>query len=902
MSKKEKLTKGSATLPALGGFFLLVVLVIMIAPSSMNAYGIYDEAIDASGEVVSGSSPGVLNAGEFASCGDVINITATSLSPGSSSDRLVLDIHVLDESSTEVYSVTWGLNYTGTDDYYSGNITLDKTLSSNYQFNDDGYVGISLNVKDGYNVTLRNHTTENNILYHFLVDCDPPELSLDVNDWETSSYRDDYFAKPGGQINISISDTSSDEAWFRTTPHTQYTWNGDTWTNWTGISFEFPAEMGEKTLVVNATDEFGHNLSWNRTYIISEFLENETIIGSSKSYSNKTIVAKDINIISGGKLSFYNCTIVFDGEDRQLNVFQSGKLSITGPKNGSKSYVLSDDRYTIIAQKESDLLVNNTYMDAYSNPDYPSTFDISEGRIENVHIDNLIEKIKLGGNSPKMISCLLDLASPNAGIKVDKDHYWDENPVRIIDTVFNGTSMVPISIDETSIYGPYESETVYYADEDSIYNFTINHDTMTSPYVKIPYFVDSRSEDSEFTIRFDSGSGWTDISPTPISDETMAEWVNGEDAVINISTLPSPVRMSIMWNNTISNTGCAYIVTPTYGDMDASWEERSVNPTRNEWTEVKSPALTINNVTIRNATRHFIHMNSSGQIDISKLRIGEKSDFQSDQLIVLENATSAIHNSEMIIGKKAGTMIYSNFSAGNDWGKIHLYKLKLGAIEEVGHNISNNILIRGGSIKINDSSLSNATFGLKVDMGMVEIDNITADSGDYGVHWIPPSSFPKDHIANLNGVKTTYYNKCGILVSGNIEDYDVSMKLTDFSLGTSSNSYHTRSNKMGALVVDIQGDGEGDLTLGGSFSGGPGFGVAILEWMDHGDVTISGINGSGNHLDSVYYLADNELFIGESYIKTIGGYGLYLKDNTIAKTNKFSLNYCLGGVKTGKHS
>ena len=898
MSAKKKLAKGSTALPALGGFLLLVLLVILMAPSNTIAYENYYDATDASGKVVSGKNMGKLADGEYASCGDIVNITATNRSSGNEDDRLVVDIFVLDDAESEVYSVTWGLNFTGSGSDFSGNITLKSTQASNFIYINSGHVGISLKVDDGYNISVKKHSPPYTLLYHFHVDCDPPVIELTADSDDVTTYKGENFGLYDAPINLSITDSGSDYEWFTTAPHVNYSWDGKTWTNWTGDTFNFTKSYGLATLKVNATDEFGHYTLWERTYMISRFLSDDLNIDTKISYHDTTVVVQDILILPNGALTLNNCSLVFDGDDNEINILDSGKLNIIGPHNNSGSRIVSDGKYTIVARRSSSLLINNTYVDADPNIDFPSTFDLKSGKLDKVHVDNLREKMVISRANPSITSCRFDLKSSSAGIKVDTDHFWSRTPAKIVDTVINGTSEVPLSIDETSVYRPYDTGDLYYADnKDVLYNFTISHAGMSDPYMVIPYFVDSNYISARFTIRYYDDGSWTSLAS--MYDDTTGEWVNGEDAVFDLSGLPSPLKVSVMWNITGVDTGCAYMMTPLYGDRGMEDGPKHVNPSVNEWTGVNGPALEVRNVTIKNGSRNFVRIHSSGHIDISELILGQGENYNSKDLIMMENGTATIHDCQITAKKDTHSVIRSDFSAGNDWARSSFYGLNIGG---VGYSTINDIIYNGGSLSINSSRLSNASIALVGDDCLMDADNITLDSKEYGLKWDLPPSYPVDVTSSLNEVEVTNFTYGGISINGELDDYSISIQLSGFSIKSPSNMTHERDDGIGAVVIDVDGKGEGRLDIGGEFSKVPGHGVAVIDWPDKGDVYINRLNGTGSMLDSIYYWAKNDLYIGESNLGTCGGYGLFTRDGSHITTYYLNINGCDGGVYTGNET
>jgi hypothetical protein len=283
MFGNRKLAKGTAILPALAGLAVLMLVAVLFGPSGSIAGAEFYDITAVDGNVEKGYYEGALEKGYFAAPGDLINITAANQTDGSVGDRIVVDVIVLDSEDDEVYRVSWALNYSGDSNIFSGYITMEVDMTSNFTYVTSGDIGIKLNVSDGYNITINKHISPYDLFYYFHVDAAGPEYKITNPANDVVSAGGVYYAKPDTEIQLEVMDNDilADDIWFMTEPNTNYTLDGISYTNWTGENITLPTQKGSYHLTVNATDRFGHYIVRSWEYVISEFLDSTYYVANT---------------------------------------------------------------------------------------------------------------------------------------------------------------------------------------------------------------------------------------------------------------------------------------------------------------------------------------------------------------------------------------------------------------------------------------------------------------------------------------------------------------------------------------------------------------------------------------------------------------------------------------------
>ncbi|MGA1822147.1 MAG: right-handed parallel beta-helix repeat-containing protein [Thermoplasmatota archaeon] len=683
--------------------------------------------------------------------------------------------------------------------------------------------------------------------------------------------------------------------------------NGATYTNWTGQNITLPTVKGSYFLTVNSTDRFGHYTVRSWKYVISDFLSSPYYVADTKTYKNSNVVIGDITVLSQGKLTFDNSTIVLTDTFSRIDVLDGGQLTIKGPVVNSGSKIVSTgNQYRIITSKGSKMLINNTQIDASVNVDFPSTFDLKAGKISRCSISGLMEKMRISGAGVTIQKSDIMIEDPSGGIKIDMNHTWGSTPTVLLDLKINGTSEVPLEIEEASIYTPYDGGDLYYADDsNATFEFRYDKTGISDPLVRIPYFVDSRSPDAEFGIYYYNGADWTLLSGISISDTTMDEWTNGEEAVFNLSAAPDVANYRISWMTDDPGLGCAYLLNPVYAGNNTPVASLR-NPIEDEWTPVTSDVLQISNVSIVQADISFVSILSSGNINIHDLKLNgiRNVTYSALELIRTRNSDFTLMNTSVNANPGLFGVMSARFDSMNDWPTITLENDDFRSYSaDTVYNIETAVTIQRGWLDVQNLDIHNASKGLMVERALININGTTINAEESPIFIELPFQYPEDVEIELRDVEIEHYSEAGLYIYGDNIDYNLDIQVIDMSISSNNNTEQERMDGMGAVTVMVTGDTAGDIKINGVVDDAHGHIIAVNSWLYNGEVVIHNSVLSNAGIDGIYFIADTDLRINNVVIDQGDGYGIYTKDHTTFHVEHSRVSFFdEGGLLLGDNS
>ncbi|MGA1847715.1 MAG: hypothetical protein ACMUHB_00110, partial [Thermoplasmatota archaeon] len=494
MNRNKGILMGTPIVPLVLGILAVVMIALLISPGQMEAQGaeFYNVQYIAASKTT-GKFLGPVSNNNALTDGEVVNITAINESvpsPRPTSDILTLDILVNNSAGVNQYTVSWGLTYEGTSVVFSGDVTLDKDLSTDYSLTASG---ITLRVADGYNITFRKKGTTDKPLLHFRVDLGGPSISPVEPGDTIAAYGDKTYAKSGGKMNIRISDLAATQQWFIDNSKAKYRWNSGSWNVWDGSQISLPTSLGEHTLNVNATDPYGQFTNWTKAYNVTFFLT-EPELQDNLTLSKRTIFISTMEIKSPLKLILRDSDLVFLDSNDKLVVNNGASFSLFNVSVGSLG-----DPYTIYSEVGADFKINASTINGsdYSLP-HTSILDLGSGWIYNTTFNNINNRISINGAGVELLHSRIDLAG-TGGIYSDLQHRWSPSQTKIMNNTITGSSTIPLQIMNSSIGDPYDIPYSYYAEDGNEFAlYLVNISGLTDPYFKIPYFLDSRDADGEF--------------------------------------------------------------------------------------------------------------------------------------------------------------------------------------------------------------------------------------------------------------------------------------------------------------------------------------------------------------------------------------------------------------------
>ncbi len=929
MNRNKGIFVGSSVIPAAIGILALVFIAFIMGPGDVEVSGAdFYNVQSVAGEKVVGSFQGMFSDGDVVTDDDVVNITAINMSAPSTiltEDMLVIDIIVNNSAGTIKYWTSWGLNYNGTGAEFTGNITIDEDLSQNFQSSSDG---IHIKAEDGDMVTLRKNNTGDAPLLYFMVDTGGPAISPVEPGASVATYSGVTYAKSSGMLNLTLTDISSDHQWLVDNDKVTFSWDAGTPATWDGTAITIPSSFGNHSLNVTATDKFDLSTTFLKTYNVTNFLSDASIAGNLTITTGPVLISTT-EVVDGVTLSIRHSEVVFLGYGDGLTVKTGGKIVIENCTIKSKG-----EHYTITSEKGSELMISET--DIFGpdlTPADSSIMSLRSGEIFNVTFHEITNKISILSQGVEISHSHMELDG-SGSIDIDMKHTWDNTSTSLMNMTINGTAWTPIQISNVSTWTPYDVTNRYYQDdEDGLAYIYIDTTNMSNPYLKLPYFLDSRSALGIFTLEYNNTGIWTSFPGFPKGNTIFDEWVNGDDAKVDLSILSAgPHQLRTKWTPLADEVGCIYLGDPILGNDDGELYHGSPSFTFDKvnWGETAiGDVLVLKNITIDDAITNFIDIHSSGDVMISELVLGgPTADLEINEFIAVTDSGVAINGSEMIGKDDNQYGVKVVFQAGNDWGTSYLSSLD---ISINGTNVMDaGVYSEGGWLETFDITVQNATYGIRIMDGFLMSNISDMDPDEIGIYVTLPDSYP---IGARMEITTTSVSSdfgiSGVYVEGDSIDYPINLSIKDFDIFTSNASSYVRSDGIGGVTVDLTTSEDAGVVISGTVTGGNSHGIAIPYWPSDGMVEIRNSRITGVDLDGIYlgegFLAnisdvsisqsnvgiyagdDFELILGGSTGSTISGGlgsgGIMIGDNAVFDISNVNISFCNGpGIFMGSNS
>jgi hypothetical protein len=908
MNRSKGIFLGSTVIPAAIAILALVFLVFLIGPSDIEVSGAeYYNVQSVTGEKVSGLYQGPISNGDGVTNGDVINITAiNSTAPSSipTDDILVVNIIVNNSLGATRYQTSWSLTYNGTGSEFTGNITVNVGLSQDYELTPDG---IKLRVEDGYNITLRKYNTNDAPLLHFKVDFNGPSISAVEPRTEVATYEDVFYAKSGGNISLAIDDLSTDQQWMIDQSKISYHWDASTPTVWEGSNISIPLPHGIHTLNVSASDKFGQSTTWLKDYNVSDFLT-DPAFSTHEFFSDGLLFISRTDILRDASLTLHNVTLVFINNDDDLKVREGGTLLIT-----NSTITSTGDSFTISSREGGDMKIINTevYGSDLASSD-SSIFSLMTGDLINVTMHEISNRVSILSQDVTLSDSIIELDG-SASVYVDMNHTWSKDPAILMNLTIGGTSATPIQITNVSVWTPYDVDTRYYLDGTSgVSRIYLDTSNIINPYLRLPYFLDSRHSSAILDLQYNNSGTWTSFTGFPKSNITHAEWINGDDSLVDLSGLTAgPYEIQVTWTVPSEGVGCVFLGSPSLGG-DGIAELKPGSPSMSidfiEWDKIGTGnVLVMKNISIEDATSNFIHVRSSGDVSFSEISLGSpESAMLPSDLIKIEDSSVTISDSDIVGGSQTKIAVNVNFSAGNDWSTTYLDSMDI-SINGTG-TLDTGIYTIGGWIDLEEVTISNSTTGIKVVEGFINSGYVDIDPEMYGIQVMLPSSYPVEASISIGSTKAgSSYEMSGIHIEGKSIDYPLDLNILKFDLFSSNSTIHTRSEGTGGLTLDLTSSEKANVTISGNITRGNTHGIAIPNWPTNGMINIHDFIIDRMSLDGVYLTDNLTVRIVDGSISQGGLVGIYagedVKLEVIGNNNPTSIsNTAYGGIRMGKGS
>ncbi|MBN1390990.1 MAG: right-handed parallel beta-helix repeat-containing protein [Candidatus Thermoplasmatota archaeon] len=901
MNRDHEIFIGTSIIPATLGVLALLVLAFLMGSDNIDVSGAeFYNVQSVSGEKVVGLYKGVIWSGDIIANGDVINITAINAStpsPIPTGDLLVIDLIVNNSAGVTQYRTNWGLTYNGAGAEFTGNITLDKDQKEDTVPMPDG---ISIRVEDGFRLTLRKNNTNDAPLLYLTIDTSGPTISPVEPGSSIAVYSDTTYAKKGGGLNLQISDVSEDQTWFISNSKVTYWWDMGSQSTWTGSGITIPGTTGNHTLHANATDKFGHWTAWSKTYFVTDFLT-DTTITSNTTIDSGVVFVSDTTVPEGISLSLTDTEVIFLNWDDGLIVNEGGSLSITG------SVITSlGDHYSIITHPGSELTMNNSeIIGAGFALDTSSSLVLGSGNIENVTFTDIPNRITIC--SPGVTITHSNISFTGTGsLFIDYEHRWGPEPTNLFNLSIEGQVNRPVQIRNISTYVPYDMTTRYYEDDTSG-NAYIYLDTtdVVNPYLKLPNFVDSRDPHAVFDIRYNNSGTWESFPGYPVSDLTYREWVNGEDGKIDLSILPEGGhKLNVSWEAEGEKDGCVHLGLPTFGGDNIN-ERKPGSPSLNIdyskfGTIADGDVLVIKNITVENAVDTFVHVLSSGGVNISELHLGKIGSIMgARELVTVVNSSILLSDSELVAGNLSEKAVSFRFTAGNDWASSFIGNVSISL--NGTNDLDPAIQVIGGTVEMVDINIRDATVGVMVSGGFLNTDRVNIDPTDSGIIIELPPSYPLKRTLSIESLKVgNKYSSSGLMLKGQGLDYDINMIVSNFDLTSAGNKTYTRSQGIGSLTLDLTSDRSADALISGNVNRGKTHGIAVQKWPAASLVRIEDFRIDNVDLDGIYIGEDINANISRGSISRAKLTGIYASNGTnIGITGSPSQMLTISNIQSG---
>ena len=879
MKRGAHFSVGAAFAVALAGFMVMIMIIALLPNSGTDAAtGVFKKAVSLEMEKTVGPYKGSISNGTYVGDGDVVEISVNNEStPQDPTDRLAVDIEVRDAGGSISFTVTLEINYTGSGRSFSGNITLNSTLS-NFSYISTGNVGIALGAKDGGRVSILRLEPSVQSLGYFMVDADGPEIGFSLNPSNVKVLDGEYYVRTSGTFQLTVADTDpdADDTYFKTGSNTIYRWNNSAWTNWEGSTITAPSTHGDHILEVAARDRFNQTTALTRTFHSAHFLSDMNV-DSSVSYINTSVFISNTRILSGGTMDLYNCTLSFSGTSQKLIVEKGGSLLMDGPGNDSSISIISSvgANYEVISQIGSSIYIRNTTIRSGMNIQ-SNTLDLSSGMLDSVEILDLKNYFKIRSQGVRILDSTMTQASSRGGLMIDLNHTWSSNPVLINGLVSEGSANTPLLIRNASVWMDHLNGTAYYAgDANSSYQFALDRTSWvssTNPYIKAPYFIDSRSSSARLKVEYLTGADtWNLLSSFDKHSMVSSQWTNGDAAKIDITSAPLQTSFRITWSTINPGTGAAYIQRPSYGD--ASRAETLAPTGSNTWTPVTGDGLLIRSVTLKNASRSFVEIYNSGMIDINDLTTGFPNQVSlAHRGMLLDNSSIRIRDSNINCQKESGIGLLSRFTAGDDWATTTLRNTRVGSF---GNNLTTSIQTIGGRMEIIDGTLTNSHTGLSSYNTHLMVNRLDARVKTHGIDTSLPNNYPFKRTMDLSRVDVEGFTGSAIRIGG-AANTDWKIDMRSYELSSTEPFTWTRGSGVGAVTLDITGSGTISLGLQGNITGGPGHGVALTRLPAGSTANFTGISRIREmDLDGIYIPIPRDVRIYSTSILDCKGAGLF---------------------------
>ncbi|MGA1820145.1 MAG: right-handed parallel beta-helix repeat-containing protein [Thermoplasmatota archaeon] len=909
MNRNQGIFVGTSAIPAAIGILALLVIAFLMGPGNVEVSGAnFYNVQSASGEKVVGLYKGPIWNGDIVANGDVINITAinqSTPSPVPTFDTLVIDLVVNDSAGANKYTKSWGLTYEGVGAEFTGNITLDKDLTQDTRAETDG---IRIRVADGYKVSIKRSNSNNPPLLYFTADTSGPVISPVEPGASIAVHKGVTYAKKGGGMNLQLTDTSNDQAWFIANSKVTYKWDQGTPATWTGSSITIPSTKGVHTLNVSATDKFDQKTTWTKKYNVTDFLT-ETSISSDRTISGGIVFASTSTIEDDVTVKLSDLEIVFLNSDDKLTVKDGGELSITGSTIRSKG-----DHYTIISSPGSKFSINNSEMigAGYADPT-SSLLVMNTGDIFNVTFTNVPNRITISSAGVSFMNSSLTFSGMGS-IDIDYNHRWGPIPTMLVNLSINGTTRTPIQVKNVSTYLPYDVTTRYYEDDTSgsamIFLDTTN---VTDPYLKLPHFVDARDPSATFDIKWNNSGTWESLPGFPASNMIYDEWWSGETGKIDLSGLPrGGHELNASWTADGDKEGCVHLGTPVVGGSNIQ-ERRPGNPSLNiDYSKFGRTAsgdvLLMKNITVKNASSRFLSISSSGGIDISGMHFGKAgTPMQATEFIRSVNSSFALSDTELVGGNKTTTAISVHVTAGNDWPLSTISNV---SISKRGTSIYDAALdLLGGRVNVDTMIIENTTIGIRMDGGLINVDSTDIHPRQTGINVTLPDTFYTDMVMSVNDLLIgNRYSYSAFNLEGAGLNYGFDLTMEGYEFYSSSTMVYTRNDMVGGITLDLTSTRAATATLSGNVTKGPAHGIAIPNWPSNGKVLMEDIRVTDVDLDGIYLGNDMSVNITQGYLSQAMLMGIYAKDganlgiDSTAQSPVIIQNMGSGGIWLGKDS
>jgi len=881
MNRNKGILTGAPIVTFVLGILAVVIIALLIAPGQMEAQGaeFYNVQYIAASKT-QGQFQGPVSNGNALTDKDVVNITAVNESvpsPRPTSDILTVDILVNNSAGVNQYIVPWGLTYEGASVLFSGDVTLDKDLASDHSFTSSG---VSLRVADGYNITFRKKGTTDSPLLFFGVDLGGPSISPVEPGNTVAAYDGRTYAKSGGKINLRVSDMAAQQQWFIDNDKVKFRWDSGSWNDWDGSQITIPSGLGAHDLSVNATDPFGYYTNWAKEYNVTFFLT-ESKLQDNLTLTGKTVFISTMEIDSPMKLILRDSRLVFLNSNDQLVVNGGAAFSLYNVSVGSLG-----EPYTIFSEKDCSMRINASTITGsrYSLPD-TSILSLESGWIHNTTFNEINNRIAIRGAGVELLHSRIDLKG-SGGIYVDLDHGWSTSQTRIMNNTINGTAAIPVQIKNTSVWNPYDVTSAYYADDgNEVAFYLVNTSGLTDPYFKLPYFVDSRHIDGVFEIGYNVSTSWEYFPGFPMSGIQFDEWVNGEDARLDLSSISGDlVQIRVKWITPGTGYGCAYLGPAKLG-ADEIGEigpggPRFLNEILETWgPKASSDVLLVQNLTIENASVNFMHVRSSGRTTLREITTGTNlTDHPAKKLVRIEDSGIILLASKLMGNNNTEIAVEHTDSTTNDWGGSFLKDLIIGKYETGPYDPA--VYSEGGWLELDNVGVDSSIVAVDIKDGFLNARSLSLNPGMSGIKISLPESYPRNaQMSIMDSRIMSSYNTSAVHVNGDGLDYVFTLNIEHLDANSDTSRSFSREDEVGTITLDLTSSKPAYANIRANLTQGPSHGMAIPRWPADGHLNLTRMRITQMDIDGIYMGDDLNVTMDSLYISDCYNYGIYGGDD-----------------------